>query len=107
MSQTSEPDHVPIMASHSQSQEFIDDLFSEVTSGVIPSQDVEEEKSENEIVLDGCGGSWFCHPNKMGYKVLGLIFMCMLGFGSYFCFDNPGALQVHLIYCNVLLFGIN
>lgn len=94
MARTSE-DHVPIMAN--QSQDFIDDLFSDVASGAIPSADVENEEteSENELVLDGCAGSWFCHPNKMGYKILGLIFMCMLGFGSYFCFDNPGALQVN------------
>ena len=24
---------------------------------------------------------------------MALILMCLLGFGSYFCFDNPGALQ--------------
>ena len=26
-------------------------------------------------------------------RLMALILMCLLGFGSYFCFDNPGALQ--------------
>merc|ERR1719318_1707294 len=28
--------------------------------------------------------------------VFALMLMCLLGFGSYFCFDNPGALQSEL-----------
>ena len=28
------------------------------------------------------------------YKGVGLLFMCSIGFGSYFCYDNPGALEV-------------
>ena len=27
-------------------------------------------------------------------RLMALILMCLLGFGSYFCFDNPGALQM-------------
>ena len=27
---------------------------------------------------------------------MALILMCLLGFGSYFCFDNPGALQTSI-----------
>jgi hypothetical protein len=42
----------------------------------------------------GCGATWCCHPHKSGHKILALSLMCLLGFGSYFCFDNPGALQV-------------
>lgn len=34
-----------------------------------------------------------CHPNSFWHKLFGLILMCTLGFGSYFCYDNPGALQ--------------
>jgi hypothetical protein len=49
--------------------------------------------SDDELGLTGCAGSYFCHPKRGGHKILGVFFMCMLGFGSYFCFDNPGALQ--------------
>jgi len=30
------------------------------------------------------------------HRVFALALMCLLGFGSYFCFDNPGALQSEL-----------
>jgi MFS family permease len=43
--------------------------------------------------LTGCAGSCFCHPTAIVHRMLALFLMCMLGFGSYFCFDNPGALQ--------------
>ncbi|KAL0105712.1 hypothetical protein PUN28_015880 [Cardiocondyla obscurior] len=45
-------------------------------------------RSEDEEALQGC-----CSPKKMPYRFLGLALMCLLGFGSYFCFDNPAALQ--------------
>ena len=34
-----------------------------------------------------------CHPDSICMKLIALILMCTLGFGSYFCYDNPGALQ--------------
>ncbi len=34
-------------------------------------------------------------PTKPFFRYFALIFMCMLGFGSYFCYDNPAALQDH------------
>ncbi|GIY49673.1 major facilitator superfamily domain-containing protein 1 [Caerostris darwini] len=34
-----------------------------------------------------------CNPRKPAHRYFALIFMCFLGFGSYFCYDNPGALQ--------------
>ncbi|GFS67912.1 major facilitator superfamily domain-containing protein 1 [Nephila pilipes] len=34
-----------------------------------------------------------CNPRKTAHRYFALIFMCFLGFGSYFCYDNPGALQ--------------
>ena len=49
--------------------------------------------SDVELELDGCAGSAFCHPQAFLHRVFALILMCLLGFGSYFCFDNPGALQ--------------
>lgn len=42
---------------------------------------------------DGVAGSFCCHPQRFGHRITALVLMCLLGFGSYFCFDNPGALQ--------------
>ncbi|XP_023246010.1 major facilitator superfamily domain-containing protein 1 isoform X2 [Copidosoma floridanum] len=35
----------------------------------------------------------FFSPNKATFRFMGLGFMCFLGFGAYFCYDNPAALQ--------------
>ncbi|KZC04201.1 Major facilitator superfamily domain-containing protein 1, partial [Dufourea novaeangliae] len=56
--------------------------------GIVESSDTTLDKSDDEIALQG-----FCNPKKLPFRVLGLALMCLLGFGSYFCFDNPGALQ--------------
>ncbi|XP_066251245.1 major facilitator superfamily domain-containing protein 1-like [Euwallacea similis] len=44
-----------------------------------------------------CNRAYFlcCHPNGKAHRFIALIFMCLLGFGSSFCYDNPGALQDH------------
>ncbi|XP_071453924.1 lysosomal dipeptide transporter MFSD1-like [Hetaerina americana] len=34
-----------------------------------------------------------CNPKHALHRFIALLFMCLLGFGSYFCYDNPGALQ--------------
>lgn len=34
-----------------------------------------------------------CHPAGMCHRFIALFFMCFLGFGSYFCYDNPAALM--------------
>lgn len=34
-----------------------------------------------------------CYPGHTCYRFIALVFMCFMGFGSYFCYDNPGALQ--------------
>lgn len=49
---------------------------------------------EDDLGLAGCAGSCCCHPRAFCHRLIALILMCLLGFGSYFCFDNPGALQV-------------
>lgn len=51
------------------------------------------QHSDNEE-KGGCI-SYMCNPRKVFYRYFALIFMCMLGFGSYFCYDNPAALQDH------------
>ncbi|XP_076002303.1 lysosomal dipeptide transporter MFSD1 isoform X3 [Genypterus blacodes] len=37
-----------------------------------------------------------CDPNTLPHRIVVLIFMCFLGFGSYFCYDNPAALQTQV-----------
>ncbi|XP_055593267.1 major facilitator superfamily domain-containing protein 1-like [Uranotaenia lowii] len=41
----------------------------------------------------GCGSSACCNPKSSLHRFIALILMCLVGFGSYFCYDNPGALQ--------------
>ncbi|KAL1491655.1 hypothetical protein ABEB36_012219 [Hypothenemus hampei] len=38
-----------------------------------------------------------CHPTGKGHRFIALVFMCFLGFGAYFCYDNPSALHDHFI----------
>ncbi|KAM7412994.1 hypothetical protein PAMA_020399 [Pampus argenteus] len=38
-----------------------------------------------------------CDPSHLLHRVVVLTFMCFLGFGSYFCYDNPAALQTQVI----------
>ncbi|XP_048017137.1 major facilitator superfamily domain-containing protein 1 isoform X1 [Megalobrama amblycephala] len=38
-----------------------------------------------------------CDPRHLLHRILVLVFMCFLGFGSYFCYDNPAALQTQVI----------
>eukprot|EP00112_Aurelia_sp_Birch-Aquarium-sp1_P024618 Seg786.5 transcript_id=Seg786.5/GoldUCD/mRNA.D3Y31 product="Major facilitator superfamily domain-containing protein 1" protein_id=Seg786.5/GoldUCD/D3Y31 len=42
---------------------------------------------------EGCGGSAFCDPRRRHHRFLILIFICFLSFGTYFCMDNPAAMQ--------------
>ena len=44
--------------------------------------------NEDKSISVGC-----CNPRKFFYRYFALIFMCLLSFGSYFCYDNPAALQ--------------
>lgn len=58
-------------------------------------QDIEEvdQASDGEIELKGCGASACCDPRRPSYRFSSLIFMCLLGFGSYFSYDSPASLQ--------------
>ncbi|KAJ3590835.1 hypothetical protein NHX12_008783, partial [Muraenolepis orangiensis] len=38
-----------------------------------------------------------CDPTRLPHRIVVLVFMCFLGFGSYFCYDNPAALQIEVI----------
>uniref|UniRef100_A0A7N6AL94 Lysosomal dipeptide transporter MFSD1 n=1 Tax=Anabas testudineus TaxID=64144 RepID=A0A7N6AL94_ANATE len=43
-----------------------------------------------------------CDPNHLLHRVVVLLFMCFLGFGSYFCYDNPAALQTQVLQSRLL-----
>ena len=65
---------------------------------------IESEPSvrDTDRLLDGaetsgCGISWLCDPDALCHRLIALALMSLLGFGAYFCMDNPGALQV-MIY---------
>ncbi|VDP94279.1 unnamed protein product [Echinostoma caproni] len=52
---------------------------------------VDDENELNEP--RGCGNSLACDPLRWLHRYLMLFFICFLSFGSYFCYDNPAALQ--------------
>lgn len=56
--------------------------------GILESPETTLERYDDEIALQAC-----CSPKRRLHKFIGLALMCLLGFGAYFCFDNPGALQ--------------
>uniref|UniRef100_A0A8C4R5R2 Lysosomal dipeptide transporter MFSD1 n=1 Tax=Eptatretus burgeri TaxID=7764 RepID=A0A8C4R5R2_EPTBU len=47
--------------------------------------------------LTGCGASALCDPRRKPHRFLVLILMCLLSFGSYFCYDIPAALQTQIM----------
>uniref|UniRef100_A0A8D0LCT8 Lysosomal dipeptide transporter MFSD1 n=1 Tax=Sphenodon punctatus TaxID=8508 RepID=A0A8D0LCT8_SPHPU len=43
-----------------------------------------------------------CDPGHLAHRLLVLALMCFLGFGSYFCYDNPAALQTQVQGVNLI-----
>ncbi|XP_055327665.1 major facilitator superfamily domain-containing protein 1-like [Paramacrobiotus metropolitanus] len=39
----------------------------------------------------------YCHPARFGYRFAVLVLVCLTSLGSYFCYDNPAALQTEII----------
>ncbi|XP_023371450.1 major facilitator superfamily domain-containing protein 1 isoform X2 [Otolemur garnettii] len=37
-----------------------------------------------------------CDPGRLAHRIVVLLLMCFLGFGGYFCYDNPAALQTQI-----------
>lgn len=84
-----------------------DDEIQPILENEVP-EDIKEEISETlietsvtnhsnvvgdediEVMLTGCGASPFCDPRRMPHRFIALFLMCLLGFGSTFCYDNPG-----------------
>ncbi|XP_034722823.1 major facilitator superfamily domain-containing protein 1 isoform X3 [Etheostoma cragini] len=67
--------------------------------------DGDEGSSSGGQTAGGAGGAGgagrpmlaICDPSHLLHRVIVLIFMCFLGFGSYFCYDNPAALQTQVL----------
>lgn len=61
---------------------------------ILPA-DQENESSDPES--PGCSERGCCSPSHPVHRFLALMLMSLLGFGSYFCYDNPAALQDNFI----------
>lgn len=102
----------PVNVDQNQAGEFFDDLD-------------DEDQAQPMVVVEptGCGATLCCDPYRKFYRFVALFFMCFLSFGtiifqnsfymidnffniwkifshyivgSYFCFDNPAALEVDI-----------
>uniref|UniRef100_A0A673H6M9 Lysosomal dipeptide transporter MFSD1 n=1 Tax=Sinocyclocheilus rhinocerous TaxID=307959 RepID=A0A673H6M9_9TELE len=58
--------------------------------GLLDEEDEDDEGVSRHL-------SPLCDPTHLLHRILVLLFMCFLGFGSYFCYDNPAALQTQVI----------
>ena len=67
----------------------------------LPSENDELNSDTDRLIEEGegsgCGISWLCDPDGLFHRLIALSLMSLLGFGAYFCMDNPGALQVTII----------
>jgi MFS family permease len=63
----------------------------------MPSNDrdpiLSEILSDEEVAIEGPKSSLACDPTRKLHRFLILPLICLLSFGSYFCYDNPAALQ--------------
>ncbi|ELT99040.1 hypothetical protein CAPTEDRAFT_162862 [Capitella teleta] len=57
------------------------------------SQEEDRLQDDVEVELRGCGATAACDPMRPYHRYCVLFVMCFLSFGSYFCYDNPAALQ--------------
>ncbi|XP_032294652.1 lysosomal dipeptide transporter MFSD1 isoform X1 [Drosophila virilis] len=63
------------------------------SSGEDEARPVVRRRSTRDTELAVPKDAGCCAPTSTPHRFLALVFMCLLGFGSYFCYDNPGALQ--------------
>lgn len=65
------------------------------TADLVPSEQEGAEGEQDDVVVRRFGNcaSVFCDPTTRAHRLIVLFFLCFLAFGSYYCFDNPGALQ--------------
>ncbi|XP_030837710.1 major facilitator superfamily domain-containing protein 1 isoform X1 [Strongylocentrotus purpuratus] len=62
-------------------------------SGRPDRNQIQGKDDDDDVELSGCGATICCDPRRALHRYLILIFICFLSFGSYFCYDNPSALQ--------------
>ncbi|XP_068621039.1 lysosomal dipeptide transporter MFSD1-like [Battus philenor] len=51
-----------------------------------------ENPSSNDLGISQIPPDSWCHPANKVHRFFALLLMCFLCFGSYFCYDTPGAL---------------
>ena len=54
----------------------------------VNTESTNEEEPIIQYVDDSVANNSICDPRKWIFRYFGLVFMCFLGFGSYFCYDN-------------------
>ena len=57
--------------------------------------EINPEANEAQEKVNPCS----MHPKSKLFQIIGLLFICSIGFGNYFCYDTPGALEVSWDYC--------
>lgn len=53
-------------------------------------------ESEELLIANGQSAGWFQYimdPRTRVHRYIALVLICLLGFGNYFCYDVPGALE--------------
>ncbi|XP_061829000.1 lysosomal dipeptide transporter MFSD1 isoform X2 [Nerophis lumbriciformis] len=64
--------------------------------------EAEEDDDDSIAETPASGGARrplpaICDPAHFLHRIVVLFFMCFLGFGSYFCYDNPASLQTQVL----------
>ena len=74
--------------------------YDEHTPLLVRNNPSEDNFKNNDVEAGprGNNSSWI-GPDGLLIRIIALILMSIIGFGAFFCFDNPGALQseVHKI----------
>ena len=74
---------------------------TEPTSLIVRNRDTisRTEQSNNNVqeADEEFQGNCCTDPRSRCHRLMALCLMCLLGFGSYFCMDNPAALQVCIL----------
>ncbi|CAO1362935.1 unnamed protein product [Diamesa hyperborea] len=68
-----------------------DDARTPILQDVVDTHQYDDNELSQDSGAISCAN--ICNPRSTFYRFFGLIFMCLVGFASYFCYDNPGALQ--------------
>ncbi|XP_029824763.2 major facilitator superfamily domain-containing protein 1 isoform X1 [Ixodes scapularis] len=61
-----------------------------------PHEDPSRNEDDVEYEMPQSCGKAFCDPSTRAHRFIVLVFLCFLSFGSYYCSDNPGALQTQI-----------